>query len=173
MANPVASKTQNLLVKRVYRTIRDVIGLAVMIASATVAAAPPSVTTYATGLSNPRGLHFGPDGQLYVAEGGVGGSDMTIGQCTQVDSRSVGPYSGSRNGSWVTRIDGDGNKVIVTNPFPSSQTNPGSGGLTSGVADLAFIDGTMYVLTAGSGCSHGVANTVSGIAKVNQMGLTK
>jgi hypothetical protein len=170
MANPVASKTQNLLGKRVYRTIRDVIGLAVMIASATVAAAPPSVTTYATGLSNPRGLHFGPDGQLYVAEGGVGGSDMTIGQCTQVDSRSVGPYSGSRNGSWVTRIDGDGNKVIVTNPFPSSQTNPGSGGLTSGVADLAFIDGTMYVLTAGSGCSHGVANTVNGIAKVNPDG---
>src|SRR5262249_19887967 len=34
------------------------------------AATPASVTVFATGLSNPRGLTFGPDGTLYVAEGG-------------------------------------------------------------------------------------------------------
>ncbi len=34
----------------------------------------------ATGLNNARGLTFGPDGGLYVAEGGVGGTD-----CYQVD----------------------------------------------------------------------------------------
>jgi len=28
-------------------------------------------TVFATGLVNPRGLKFGPDGKLYVAEGGV------------------------------------------------------------------------------------------------------
>jgi hypothetical protein len=155
---------------RVRRTLCSAIGMAAFVASFAAVAAPPAVTTYASGLSNPRGLHFGPDGQLYVAEGGVGGSEMTIGQCTQVDSRSVGPYSGSINGSWISRIDHDGNKVVVTDPFPSSQTNPDSGALTSGASDLAFIDGTMYVLTAGSGCSHGVANTVNGIARINANG---
>ena len=41
----------------------------------TRAASQPSMTTLATGLTNPRGLKFGPDGYLYVAEGGTGGTD--------------------------------------------------------------------------------------------------
>src|SRR5215469_6577238 len=32
--------------------------------------APATATVFATGLVNPRGLEFGPDGKLYVAEGG-------------------------------------------------------------------------------------------------------
>lgn len=39
-----------------------------------VAAAHPRMTTVATGLDNPRGLAFGQDGALYVAEAGVGGA---------------------------------------------------------------------------------------------------
>jgi hypothetical protein len=40
----------------------------------------PSVTTYATGLTSPRGLTFGPDRKLYVAEAGVGGELTPTGE---------------------------------------------------------------------------------------------
>ena len=40
----------------------------------------PSVTTYAGGLTSPRGLTFGPDRNLYVAEAGVGGELVPTGE---------------------------------------------------------------------------------------------
>src|SRR5690242_12539877 len=60
----------------------------------------PSVSVYATGFNNPRGLHFGPDGHLYVAEGGPGGTNSTAGQCTQVVP-PVGPYTGAATGGRI------------------------------------------------------------------------
>jgi hypothetical protein len=55
-----------------------------------------NVSVFATGLNNPRGLKFGPDGYLYVAEGGIGGTGTTTG-CEQVVP-PVGPYTGSKPG---------------------------------------------------------------------------
>src|SRR5881275_1712137 len=52
----------------------------------------PVVRIFATGFNNPRGLKFGPDGYLYVAEGGVGGSHSTVGQFVQVVP-PIGPYT--------------------------------------------------------------------------------
>jgi hypothetical protein len=44
-----------------------------------VASAHSGMTTVAGGLSNPRGLAFGPDGSLYVAEAGSGGAGPCFG----------------------------------------------------------------------------------------------
>jgi hypothetical protein len=122
----------------------------------------PVITTYATGFNNPRGLKFGPDGMLYVAEGGTGGGNSTVGQCEQVPA-PVGPYSGAATGGRISRVDSNGVRTTVTDQFPSSQT---SENLVSGVADVAFIGDTLYAITAGSGCSHGVPNTDNGIFRI-------
>jgi sugar lactone lactonase YvrE len=52
-----------------------------MVGFATGATAAPkaSFTTVATGFNNPRGLAFGEDGRLYVAEAGKGGPDCVSG----------------------------------------------------------------------------------------------
>jgi hypothetical protein len=126
-------------------------------------AAAPTVSVYATGFNNPRGLKFGPDGILYVAEGGPGGNNSTIGQCTQVPD--AGPYTGSPTGGRISKVV-DGTRITVTDQFPSSQTSPDLGSLVSGVADVGFVGNTLYALTAGSGCSHGVPNTTNGIFRV-------
>src|SRR5882672_10057969 len=66
-----------------------------------------NVSVFATGLNNPRGLKFGPDGNLYVAEGGMGGADSTVGQCAQVPP-PVGPYTGSPIGGRISKIEANG-----------------------------------------------------------------
>ena len=130
-------------------------------------AATGDISVFASGFNNPRGLTFGPDGALYVAEGGIGGSNSTVGQCEQVPS-PVGPYTGAATGSRITKVVPTG-KITVAQ-FPSSETSANQGNLVSGVADVKFIGRTLYAITAGSGCSHGVPNTVNGVYRVGSNG---
>jgi hypothetical protein len=124
-----------------------------------------NVTVYASGLAGPRGLKFGPDGQLYVAEAGFGGTNATSSaQCAQV-LPPIGPYTNGNTGR-ISKIDRSGNRVTVASGFPSSVSSDPTKD-TQGVADVAFFNGELYAVTAGGGCSHGNISIPNIIAQVD------
>ena len=132
-----------------------------------------TVKVFATGLNNPRGLKFSPNGKLYVAEGGNGGGNgSTIGLCDQVVF-PVGPYHGGATGGRISKINWKGQRTTVTDQLPSSHANEIIGGDVEGVADVEFINRKLYALLAGAGCSHGVANIPNGVIKVKRNGSWK
>jgi sugar lactone lactonase YvrE len=134
---------------------------------------PPSanVAVFATRLDNPRGLKFAPDGTLYVAEGGRGGTTSTVGQCPQVPATTSGPYTGGLTAR-LSKLDGTGQRTTVVDGLPSSQLSPPLDMIVLGVADVAFIGDTVYALLSGGGCSHGVPNVPNAIITLNPDGTT-
>ena len=133
---------------------------------------PPKVevSVFASGLNNPRGLKFGPDGNLYVAEAGVGGTELAPDDPACFVIPPVGPYLGSAVGSRISKFDEDGNRTTVVDGLPSSQTSPVLGNLVSGVADIAFIGRRLYAVLAGAGCSHGVPGVPNSVIRVHRDG---
>ncbi len=117
---------------------------------------------FATGLNNPRGLEFGPDGYLYVAEGGIGGTKSSTG-CDQVIP-PVGPYTGDVTGSRISRIDHSGMRTTWVDNLPSSVNSLGD---ISGIGDVAFIGHTLYAVITGAGCSHGVSSIPNSVIRIN------
>jgi len=124
---------------------------------------PSDATVIASGLLGPRGLAVGPDNALYIAEAGSGGTNQTSPkQCMQVPN--IGPYAGGLTAR-ISKVDGSGKLSTVASGFPSTI---GAGGTAViGVADVVFLDGTLFALIGGGGCSHGNPQSHNGIAEVD------
>lgn len=87
------------------------------------------ITVIASGLNNPRGLNFGPDGGLYVAEAGSGGA----GPCAP-GPEGLRCYGAS---SSITRIDlRSGGQAQVATGIPSLAGVDGS--FATGAHDISF-----------------------------------
>jgi hypothetical protein len=119
----------------------------------------------ATGFNCPRGLKFGPDGLLYVAEAGVGGTHLST--CVPQVVPPVGPYMGSDTGSRISRVDWNGVRTTFVDHLPSSITQAAAGSGVQGIADVQFIGNTLYATMAGAGCSHAVPDIPNSIIRVN------
>jgi len=118
-----------------------------------------TVTTFTTGLDNPHGMKFGPDGLLYVAEAGRGGPTPPPAGCT-------GPfqyYSGFT--SRISRIDALGKRTTVSDGLPSAVDNFNG---YWGVFDVAFIGEQLYGLFDGGGCVRGHPDFPTSVIRINR-----
>ncbi len=137
--------------------------------SASPAAATPVAGTpivpIASGLTNPRGFIWGPDGTLYVALAGSGGSAPATEQAPT--SAIIGPFTGGLTGA-LAKID-SGCPVAVATGLASTLDGMGE---VLGAEDVAMLGGELYVSVDGGGPVHGNADHPSGIYKVAADGST-
>jgi sugar lactone lactonase YvrE len=105
-----------------------------------------SLTTMVDGISNARGVSFGPDGTLYVAEPGIGGN----GNCQPSPSTLFQPICAGNSGSLV-KVSPDGTKERILTNFESLAEQP-TGNQGAGIQDLQFDSlGKAYLLTGFAG----------------------
>lgn len=131
------------------RPLRPALSLAVMLALAVAAPASadgPSISVVGDGLVAPRGLDFGPNGALYVAEAGNGGDDFCV------DNPEAGEICFGLSGGVTRILDGQQDRIIdglpslifgVESGGPSDVSALGNGNLLVSVglgADPAFRD---------------------------------
>lgn len=129
---------------------------------------PSNATVVSSGLSEPRGLRFGPDGNLYVAEAGSSGTASVAPglawtsynqPCFHGGLFGLNPPSGFSGR--ISMISAAGKRTTVVDNLPSS----GPPTLAVGAADVAFVNGVMYGLLNG-GCSLSQRDVPAGIMQI-------
>ena len=133
--------------RSVHRVALSVLSLAAILGSG----APPlvaqaGVQVIASGLDNPRGLTFGPDGYLYVVEAGRGGSSAL---CTFVPENPTGPLRCYGASGAVTRVTGPGVQERVVTGLPSLAVPSGEG--ATGPHDIGFGLGRTWITVGWGG----------------------
>lgn len=100
----------------------------------------------ATGLENPRGFSWGPNGEFYVALAGSGGTQITTSTDASPEDQVLGPTLTGTSASVVQIIDGCGTPVVTG--LPSTQDPFGD---VQGPVDVAVLDGELYILQDATG----------------------
>jgi len=118
------------------------------------------MTVVASGLTNPRGFTWGPDGDLYVALAGSGGENKATEEAPT--TQAIGPYLGGSTAA-VAMIE-NGCPVAVATGLPS--TRDALGGVL-GVDDVAFLGGELYAAVDGGGPVHGNPDQPAGVYRIN------
>jgi hypothetical protein len=116
----------------------------------------------ASGLLNPRGFTWGPDGNLYVAEAGSPPAGFQPPQGPPVPGA---PPVVNMNGR-ISRIDADGKRTTIADGLP---VMVGPIGDTIGPAGVAFIGDTLYAIIS-AGAAHGHPDFPGGVYQVGMDG---
>lgn len=150
---------------RLATTVSVLTGLALM--TSPLHAQTVSVSTVATGLSDPRGLAFAPNGDLYVAEAWTAPGTLSTSTCFQ---SVIGPFIGGFT-SRISRVrKGHERPEVVADGFPSSSAAVGD---NFGLADLTFAGPHLLALSGGGGCSKGHPEAVSEVVDVGGDGARR
>jgi sugar lactone lactonase YvrE len=94
----------------------------------------PDLRVVATGLNNPRGITLGPDGALYVAEGGKGATNPATASCistTNPESGEAETDCFGRTSSITKLAHGRQYRVVTGLPSVADATGAAAGGISS------------------------------------------
>lgn len=140
---------------------QDATPMAASSTEGTPAAMPAGVTVVASGLTNPRGFAWGPDGTLYLALAGVGGEEVGT-----LDDGTVTGMMAGLSASVVTIADGCA--APFAENLPSAYWE--AAGWTWGVMDVAFLGDQLYILSAGGGIEGGLPDHPNGVYRIEADG---